>query len=162
MSRILFLLFSSLVFAQNTVEIQGYTNVNSFKCINEKVYVQKENTYDALQIKEINVKVEEFQCDSRKMTEQFREMMNAEKNPLIRIEIQSHSAKTNNKIQTVSNVTLNGNQKRYNLPVVFNGKTLKINQWMNIKHFDLVPPRILGGLVKVKDEVHVKVTLSDF
>ncbi|MDO5654641.1 MAG: YceI family protein [Flavobacteriaceae bacterium] len=160
MFRILFILFSTQLFSQGSVEIKGFTNINSFKCISKKVHLQKHNAPSDLPIKEIIVKINDFECDSKKMTQEFKEMMNADKNPDIKITVNSHNSTSNKQINTVSDVNMNGKTKRYNMPVVLNNNHYQITQWFNIHHFNLKPPRILGGLVKIKDEVQVTVNIN--
>ena len=160
--RILFLIFPVLVWSQNSIQIKGFTNINSFKCTNEKVYIQKESKPSDLQVKEINVRVDEFKCDTKKMTQEFQKMMNVKKYPMIRILFERLSPRQNDKLNAEIAVAINGKRNLYPIPISYKDNNLYINKWLIIQDFNLEPPTALGGLIKVKDEVLVEVRLSNY
>lgn len=157
-----FLFFLPFVLsAQNFVKITGYTNVNTFSCVNENVFVKfEEDAEQNLPFREVNVRVDDFKCDSKKMTEQFRDMMNFRKNPYIRINVESSVPHSYKKFHTQSKVRINGVEKYFSLPVAQSGRKISLEKRLSIADFRLIPPKVLGGIVKVKDQVDVKINIT--
>ena len=162
--KLLYLLFGFItIIAQaqeNFVQINGNTNVNSFRCVNNKfkaetgVYTFSEKT-----LPNIILKVNDFDCGNKMMTKDFQKILNSEKYPDMTIKF-IHFTKTQKSYNAVVEVRMMNQSKRYN--VEFNVENNKMIGRKNVKFsdFNITPPKKMGGMIVVKDDLNLIFSLS--
>ncbi|KFC20278.1 YceI family protein [Chryseobacterium sp. FH1] len=162
--KLLYLLFGFItIVAQaqdNFVQINGNTNVNSFRCVNNKfkaetgVYTFSEKT-----LPNIILKVNDFDCGNKMMTKDFQKILNSEKYPEMTIKFINFT-KTQKSYNAVVEVRMMNQSKRYN--VEFNVENNKMIGRKNVKFsdFNITPPKKMGGMIVVKDDLNLIFSLS--
>lgn len=161
--RILFFLLPALVFAQNKIEINGSTNVSSFKCVNNNPiitnYIKTSKASDVPQ--SILLYVKDFNCNNKKMTNDFRDMLDYKNHPTITISNSINNNQQLNKIiKSSTNIEMKGIKKAYDIELKQSSKGWDAKKSLKLSHFNLEPPRVLGGLIRVKDDVEVNIQLQ--
>lgn len=158
---LLLIIFSILVFAQkNSVEITGWTNVNTFKCINDyfkmpaSITASPEN-----QLPNIQLKVEDFDCKNKMMTSDFRKTLNAEKFPHLTIRFLEFKA-VSNRFSAIVEVKMMNVSKKYSIEFSEYNKSLVGNKRLKFSDFNIVPPKKMGGMIFVKDDVDLLFSLA--
>lgn len=156
--HILFLLFFGIWISaqENYVQINGSTNVNNFKCINNAFKTSGENLK---QLPNIALKVTDFDCKNRIMTSDFQKTLSAKEYPYLSIKFLSFNS-SNGVYQTQVEVKMMEKSKTYN--VTFSLEDGKLIGKRNVKFsdFDITPPRKMGGMVVVRDELNLVFALA--
>lgn len=162
--KLLYLLFGFItIIAQaqeNFVQINGNTNVSSFRCVNNKfkaetgVYTFSEKT-----LPNIILKVNDFDCGNKMMTKDFQKILNSEKYPDMTIKFINFT-KTQKSYNAVVEVRMMNQSKRYS--VEFNVENNKMIGRKNVKFsdFNITPPKKMGGMIVVKDDLNLIFSLS--
>lgn len=159
---ILLLFLSTQLSAQeNYIQILGSTNVNNFKCVN--------NTFQTLgglysssgrqQLPNIALKVVDFDCKNKIMTSDFQKTLSAKEYPYLSIKFLSLNS-NNGVYQTQVEVKMMKKSKTYN--IIFSLEDGKLIGKRNVKFsdFDIVPPKKMGGMIVVKDELNLVFALA--
>lgn len=164
-NKIIILLFSilpMLVYTQNnSVEINGWTNVNTFKCSNPNF---KKSTsiysFSGNQLPNINLQVQDFDCRNKMMTSDFRKTLNAEKYPVLTIKFLSFSKISQGRYSAVVEVKMMNANKKYTIEFTDDKEKLTGIKRLKFSDFKIVPPKKMGGMVYVKDEIDLRFSLA--
>lgn len=156
------LLFYAKGFAQkNNIEINGWTNINTFKCSNPKfknsgiVFSLTKN-----QLPNINVSVDDFDCKNKIMTADFRKVLQSDQYPNLTIRFLDFQKTHSNKFEAVVEVKMMTVSRKYNIEFAHYNKSLIGNKRLKFSEFKIVPPKKMGGMVYVKDELDLVFSLE--
>lgn len=154
--------------SKSEIVIHGESNVNSFQCdYNQKLIATEltvrhynKNNKTILDGATFLLKSKGFDCAHRMITNDLKEVLKAEKYPNIKIDI-IELKKVSNKVTAVSNITIAGEKKQYEIPVEINEETknVKGELKLNIKDFKLKSPKKILGLIKLNEEVTISFNL---
>jgi len=153
--------------------VEGRSNVNSFRCeVTE--YLQPDTLcfyrgdQQALTVKGgLTIQVRNFDCHQRYITGDLRKILKADESPMLKIDMLTlcHFNIADNKpIKGWVAIQMAGvtrkMQVNYTLQPADNG-TVQLNgtQQLQLPDFGLTPPRKLGGLVKVSEQINVSFRL---
>lgn len=145
-------------FAQkNTVEIQGSTNVNSFKCINQslpapKVTVQSNKNF---YLPDFKIPVDKFDCYNRIMTSNLKKTLKSDSFPYITIDFVSFTKNKNGKYGSWAEVKLMNRIKKYYFEFSLNNSQLTGSRIIKFSDFKIEPPKKMGGMIYVKDDINL-------
>lgn len=183
---ILFIVISSFGFRSNenngvwviektsSLAIDGSSNVNEFTC-SIREYLQCDtlwNTIDAgrkrmtFRKSKLNVEIRRFDCQHKYITADFRKMLMADTYPFLTIEfISLDELKTGGMVRGIVDIELAGRKKRMEIiySCALNGPknlTLKGEKIMKFTDFQLEPPRKLGGLIRINEDIKVHFNLN--
>jgi hypothetical protein len=158
----------------STLAIDGSSNVNQFTC-SIREYLSFDtlwNSSDAgrkrLLFREsrLNVDVRRFDCQHKFITADFRKMLQAGEYPFLTIEfISLEELKTGSVVKGVVDIILAGRKKRMEILYTCrqNGPAqvmLKGEKLMKFTDFQLEPPRKLGGLIRINEDIRVHFNLN--
>ena len=148
-------ILSMNVFAQkNQVEIKGWTNVNTFKCINED-FKNSNSLYSFTgnQLPNVNLNVEDFDCKNKMMTADFRKTLNSSKFPNLNIKFLEFKKSSSTRFLALVEVKMMNVSKKYTIEFSEYNKSLVGNKRLRFSDFNIVPPKKMGGMIYVKDEL---------
>lgn len=161
-SIVLFLLISSFGFAQkNGLEINGWTNVNTFKCSNTKfqnslsIYSFKGN-----QLPKVIFKLDDFDCRNKMMTSDFRKILQSDQYPNLTIRFVEFTKTSADRFIAVLEVKMMTVSKNYQVEFSMYKNNLVGTKRVRFSDFKIVPPKKMGGMVYVKDELDLFFSLS--
>lgn len=143
---------------ENFVKINGSTNINSFQCINSKLK-NEAYSFSEKNLPNIILKVTDFDCGNKMMTKDFQKVLNAEKYPEMTIKFLNFT-RNQKKYIAVVEVKMMNQSRKYN--VEFNLENNKMVGRKNVKFsdFNITPPKKMGGMVVVKDDLDLTFSLS--
>ncbi len=143
---------------ENYVQITGSTNVNNFKCINNSFQASGGNL-SGKQLPNIALKVTDFDCKNKVMTSDFQKTLSAKEYPYLSIKFISFN-NNNGVYNTMVEVKMMEKSKTYN--VTFSLENGKLIGKRNVKFsdFDIEPPKKMGGIIVVKDELNLVFALA--
>lgn len=159
---LLIILFSISVFAQkNGLEINGWTNINTFKCSNPK-FKNSSSVYSFTgnQLPNISVAVDDFDCRNKMMTADFRKVLQSDKYPNMIIKFLEFKKTASNKFEAVVEVKMMTVARKYNIEFSNYNNSLVGNKRLKFSDFKIVPPKKMGGMVYVKDELDLVFSLE--
>ncbi|WDT66951.1 hypothetical protein [Cloacibacterium sp. TD35] len=147
------------------VSINGTTNVNSFKCVNNSFHQAvplslNHSNDNKFAETSINLIVNDFDCRNRIMTHDFRDILHAEKYPFLNITFLSLDKKDHNSYKAFVQVKMMNKVKKYSLDLILKDSALVGNKTLRFSEFDIVPPKKFGGMVSVKDDLNLAVSLK--
>ena len=159
---LLLFFFSANTFAQkNGLEINGWTNINTFKCSNPKFKSSSSiYSFTGTQLPNINVSVEDFDCRHKMMTSDFRKVLQSDKYPNMTIKFLEFKKSTPNKFEAVVEVKMMTVARKYNIEFSNYNNSLVGNKRLKFSDFKIVPPKKMGGMVYVKDELDLVFSLE--
>lgn len=158
------------VLPTSSLTITGDTNINKFTCNFDTSYLKEPQLiHFSENNSEINftgavltLVTKGFDCGSKAINKDFHALIKSDQHPEIFLEM--------NKVKLISPtkgvarvcITIAGKQKFYDLPV--NIKKGKISEFkgkleLDIKDFDLEPPKKLFGIIVVKDDIQINFDL---
>lgn len=157
----------------SSLAIHGSSNINKFTCdVHE--YIKPDTLRcvpDAGSGKymfsnsTLCLDLERFDCHHKFITSDFRKMLKVNVHPNLVIRLVSLDEFTKeDDVKGVVEIELAGVSRR--IDIVFHGKTFGHNlvklegkKAMKFSDFDLLPPRKIGGLVKINQEINVQFNL---
>lgn len=158
-------LFSfSAVFSQiNNVVVNGKTNINTFKCVNEK-FNAASNAYsfEKGQLPFLQLEVNNFDCRNRIMTQDMRKTLKAEKYPMMYVKFLSFQKISDKQYTAKIEVKLTDKTKYYTTSFYPVGKTLVGREYVKFSDFGLKAPTKMGGMVVVNDVLNLVLTLNNY
>ena len=157
-----FLLTSLSAFAQqNGLEINGWTNINTFKCT-ESQFKNSPSVYSfsGMKLPNLIFKITNFDCGNRMMTADFRKTLQSDKFPNLTIKFLEFKKTSATKFQAVVEVKMMTVSRNYNIDFTYYKNSLVGNKRLKFSDFQIVPPRRMGGMVYVKDELDLVFSLS--
>lgn len=169
MKKIILLLLCLIGFyfnAQNVaaIKILGKTNVNNFKCINNNIYTKSsiilpKESDEKTSNSTVNLVVNDFSCENRMMTIEFRKTLNAERFPFLQLRFISISKKNSNIFTSNIEVKMMNSTKIYTIDFLANENFLIGKKTVKFSDFGISPPKKMGGLVVVKDDLDLQFSL---
>ncbi|MCY7409926.1 MAG: hypothetical protein LH473_06610 [Chitinophagales bacterium] len=162
------------------VSVVGSTNINEFSCFSEETYSKKtaalinNDDQQTIYFKNaiLNVSVKSLDCSNVVMNANLCRTLNAEKFPYITIELNNVKA-TDGKELKLSEwqhlqadviITLAGTERRNK--IFFSGKETQSGKYqfvgdhtLSLNDYHIESPTALFGIIKVKDNIKVKVDL---
>ncbi|MGC4128468.1 MAG: hypothetical protein QM564_02675 [Bergeyella sp.] len=143
---------------ENFVQINGSTNINNFKCINN-AFNLPEGTSLTGKLPAIALKVNDFDCHNKVMTKDFRETLHSDKYPNLDIKILKF-VKNQNAYSAQVEVLMMSKSRTYNVSFnLENGKYVG-KKMVKFSEFGIRPPKKMGGMIIVKDDLNLIFTLS--
>lgn len=162
--RLIYLLFVLISFSiqaqDNYVQINGSTNINRFQCVNTKFRADAGvYSFTDKNLPNIILKVIDFDCGNKVMTKEFQKILSAEKYPEMIIKFISFAKIQKNFIAVVE-VKIMNQSRKYN--VEFDVENNKLIGKKNVKFsdFKITPPKKMGGMVVVKDDLNLIFSLA--
>ena len=158
-----------VISSKSDLVIEGKSNVNRFKCFYSsndlidtlKVEYRRRKSIYFFENTSLNFINKRFDCGGKGINKDFHKLLRSKKFPSIKMKLNSFSY-TIKEDSVLVNVTykINGIPNNYYIPVKLEKKEshFKIsgNIKINIKDFDLDPPRKVLGIVKVRDSILIK------
>lgn len=156
------LIFSQLVTAQkNGVEINGWTNIGTFKCTNANFQNSGSiYSFTGTQLPNIPVKVTDFDCKNKIMTSDFRKTLHADKYPVLTIKFLNFNKLKANRFSALVEVKMMNVTRKYTIEFSEYHDSLVGNKRLKFSDFNIVPPKKMGGMVYVKDEIDLLFSLA--
>ncbi|OWK73954.1 hypothetical protein CBW16_00600 [Flavobacteriaceae bacterium JJC] len=155
-------IFPVLLFSQNNgVEITGWTNVSTFKCTNDNfknsgsIY-----SFSGNQLPNVQLQVNDFDCRNKMMTSDFRKTLNSEKYPVLTIKFLNFRKTTANRFSATVEVKMMTVTKKYAIEFSEYNNSLVGNKRLKFSDFNIIPPKKMGGIVYVKDEIDLFFSLA--
>lgn len=104
-----------------------------------------------------------FDCGSKGINRDFHDLLRTEQHPVIRLELNKIDLSSPNEGLAHVIITIAGKHRTYSVPVKI--KTEEIAEFkgklvVNIKHYDLEPPKKLFGMIVVKDNIEIEFDLQ--
>ncbi|MCQ4034978.1 YceI family protein [Kaistella montana] len=164
-NKIIILLFSIipiLLFSQNNgVVINGWTNVNTFKCANDN-FKNSGSIYSFTgnQLPNVQLQVTDFDCRNKMMTSDFRKILNAEKYPVLNIKFLDFDKAPANKFTALVEVKMMNVTRKYTIEFSKNNHSLVGNKRLKFSDFNIVPPKKMGGMIYVKNDIDLLFSLA--
>ena len=153
---VLLLSFGTLFIAQeNYVQINGSTNINNFKCVNNNF---RTPTFGK-KLPNIALSVRDFDCKNKVMTADFQKTLAAENHPYLNVKFISFT-KQQAAYSAQVEVKMMNKTKTYN--IIFNVEKGKLIGSTTVKFsdFNITPPKKMGGMVTVKDNLNLTFSLD--
>ena len=154
------------VLPSSQLSITGDTNINKFECIFNTSYLEKAQQVSYTRKDSImnfsgailTLNTQGFDCGNKGINQDFHDLIKSDQYPEILLELSNVTL--HSKTFGIANIciTMAGKQKFYKVPVnIQDGKTahFKGELELNIKDFNLEPPKKLFGIIKVKDEIEI-------
>jgi hypothetical protein len=149
---------------ENHISIHGSSNVNQFQLINHnpKIIRLSDGVGDKKHYQRIEVAVDEFTSENKRMRKDFLEMVNAKEYPHIIVAIEPRGLAECRKDKGLSdfktNITITGISNSYNVPCGVDscdssGYVLKGKLEVKLTDFGIDLPKKFFGIIKVDNEV---------
>ncbi|MFO7977404.1 MAG: YceI family protein [Bacteroidales bacterium] len=149
---------------ESHISIHGSSNVNQFQLINHnpRIVKRSDQGQEEERSQRIEIPVNEFQGDNKRMREDFLELVNASEYPLIIMTIEPRNLEECLKARGLSDfkteITMAGVTQHYIVPCGVDtcersGYVLRGSLEVELTDFGIDPPRKFFGLVKVNNEV---------
>lgn len=158
------------VLATTRLFIQGEANIKKFSCVfnphyfdgqKEVMYVKEKNT---IRFKNaiLNLRNEGFNCGNKAIDKDFHELLKTEESPKITLELTQITLLDDNKGEVQAFITIAGHTKEYTFPVDI--RSSPIDRFvgrlkLNIRDFNLEPPKKMMGLIVIKEEIEINFDL---
>ncbi len=165
--------------AESYVVIQGKTNVNAFQCRYEELFPGKIIDMNILFTDEcmvfdsttMNLETRKFDSGNRLMNNDFNELLKADDHPFIKVDIlcintpntQFRSVPVKNANMTTvvyARINIAGQENDYHIPVeILEDRQRRIYKGhlpLNIRDFNIEPPRKMMGMITVDENIFVR------
>ncbi len=159
---IVLLLFQLPVFGQkNGIEITGWTNVNSFKCSNLKIAgTASVYSFTGNQLPNLIFKLDDFDCQNKMMTADLRKILQSDRYPTLHIRFLEFKQSSAGKFDGLVEVKMMTISRRYAVQFTVQDKSLVGNKKLKFSDFKIVPPKKMGGMVYVRDELDLLFSIA--
>ncbi|MDO5972472.1 YceI family protein [Flavivirga aquimarina] len=164
---------SVVITPSSQLVIKGKTNVNSFKCqynilkLNKPIPVFFKRHKAKIIFNKTTLVLEnaDFDCGGRGINTDFQELLKSETHPQIRIKLKeiSKDLKDENLVNALLDLELAGVTKSYVIPVELEGEDILVVKGvlcLNIRDFNLEPPKKALGLIVVEDLIEINFQLK--
>ena len=153
---------------QSEVIIKGKSNVNTFTCTYDNSFLESEVNVNYIQRSsktflegaKIKIKSNGFDCAHRMITRDFKSLLQTDKYDFIVIDVKEIDKKNENLLAKVT-IEIAGVVKGFSFPIQFDEKLNNVKGSLNvdIKEFNLKPPKKALGIVKVNENVTINFDL---
>ncbi len=158
---LLLFLFITISAQNNGLEINGWTNVNTFKCsIPNFKNSNSVISINGNKIPNISLLIEDFDCRNKMMTTDFRKVLKSEKYPHLDIKFLEFTKTNSNKFEAVVEVKMMTVARKYNIDFSYYNNRLVGNKRVKFSDFKIIPPKKMGGIIYVKDELDLVFSLD--
>lgn len=159
------------ILPQSKLKITGDTNIKKFECVFDMGYLQKENqvryfaddpTHIRFKNAILSLNTNGFDCGSGPINKDFQKLIQSDKHPHILLELLEIRIQKPGSANAVVNITIAGVRKEHTFPVEFTeGAVSNISGilMLDIKDFNLEPPKKLFGMIVVKDDIEINFNL---
>ncbi len=155
LSLILILLAISASGQENYIQINGNTNINSFKCINTAFKPSNIGfSLNSKQLPNLSLKVDDFDCRNKVMTADFKKTLSADDHPYLNIKFLNID-KNKNIYNSTIEVRMMNKSKTYNIILNLENGKLIGKRTVKFSDFNIKPPKKMGGMVVVKDDLNL-------
>lgn len=144
---------------ENFIQIIGNTNINSFKCINDSFKNNEKYQLSNSQLPYINLKVNDFDCHNKTMTNDFQKTLSSDKFPNLIIRFLKVT-KDNNGYNAQIQVGMMDKTKTYQVNFTNEKEKLIGKKQVRFSDFGIKPPKKMGGMIVVKDELNLLFSLA--
>ncbi|WP_436517886.1 hypothetical protein [Ekhidna sp. To15] len=164
----------------SNIAIHGKTNINKFQCkmvqpaLNDSIVVSNIWSNQKLEFKGLILKyrVDQFECGIGAMNNDFQELLKADEEPHLYLQLNSISLRPNNNafeeldVDAEVEILLAGVRKKV---MISGGKvlnhssaqlTLKGDKALLITDFNIEPPTKMFGMIKVTDDISIQFEIS--
>ena len=158
------LLYGVFLLSQNNnVVVNGKTNINTFKCVNEK-FNQQSNSYSFSknQLPYLQLEVNNFDCRNRIMTNDLRKTLQAEKYPKMFVKFVSFKKVSNQQYNARIEVKRTAQIKYYDTTFYPVNNAFVGREYVRFSDFGLKAPTKMGGMVQVEDRLDLILTLNNY
>ncbi|SMD36864.1 hypothetical protein SAMN04488029_3109 [Reichenbachiella faecimaris] len=159
---------SQYLIRQEQIIIHGSTNINRFECkldLNEvidtfQVEVIEFNGNFNFSGLTLNIPIDDFACNNRIMTAEFRELLRSEVHPYLNLNIEQAEHIDRNKLRMVADLTVSDTRNNELIQDCFidvSGKELVLGGMHRVylESYNLEPPRKFLGAVVVRNELDI-------
>lgn len=155
-------LFSVNLFAQNNgLEINGWTNINTFKCSNTKFQSPSSiYSFTGKNLPNLIFKMDDFDCRNKMMTSDFRKILQSDKYPNLTIKFIEFTKTSSDRFNAILEVKMMTVSRKYQIEFSMYNNNLVGNKRVRFSDFKIIPPKKMGGMVYVKDELDLFFSLS--
>lgn len=140
----------------NYIQINGTTNVNSFKCTNASF---RNDNFSGSQLPDISLKVNDFDCQNRMMTKDFQKTLESEKYPNLSIKFVKIT-KSQNGYSAQIQVMMMDKSRTYQIAFSEQKEKWTGKKQVRFSDFDIKPPKKMGGMIVVRDELDLIFSLT--
>jgi len=160
---------ANLIFSpKSSLVINGKSNVNTFTCsynskkLNDTLMIQYRRKGNQYFFDNANIELNnrEFDCGGKAINRDFHKLLKTKDQPSIKMRlIKVDFFENKDSIHANIEYEINNISKRYLVPIKYSKKLNQIHisgqKKLNIKDFDLKPPKKLLGIIKVKENISV-------
>lgn len=145
---------------ENYIQINGSTNINTFKCTNNTFRTPGGNfMISENNLPNIALKVDDFDCRNRMMTSDFQKTLSAEEHPYLTIKFLSLD-KSKTAYNAQIEVKMINRSKIYNITLCLENGKFTGKRSVKFSDFNIIPPKKMGGMIVVKDDLNLVFALS--
>ncbi|UJH90837.1 YceI family protein [Antarcticibacterium sp. 1MA-6-2] len=154
------------------LKITGDTNISKFKCDFNTARLERTSSVE-YKVHENHIKFsnatlklenEGFDCGNKAINKDFHSLLKTDKYPQISLELTEIHLYKEKSGKAYVTITIAGNKKDYTLPVEISKKASAANYAgtlkLDIRDFDLEPPKKMFGLIVIKDEIEIDFNLA--
>lgn len=158
------------ILSESKLNITGDTNISPFTCVFDTGYLKKAQNINYsgnrsnLKFKDavLTLDTKGFDCGNRRINKDFHELIKSDRYPKIYLELKEIKMQPKDVAVAKALITIAGIQQEYDLPVtIVEGKvahyTGKLK--LDIRDFNLEPPKKLFGMIVVKDDIEINFNL---
>ncbi len=152
-----------LIVKEKVITVEGQTSLGSFKCdylnqgFKDTLFINSSKVQKPIVF---DIPVHEFGCGNFLLNKDFRKTIKADEFPHAKVTVSNLKTKGKNYTCDVI-VNIVGKRLEYKSLELTNGSSrLKGNIILNFDELDLVPPKKLGGLIKVEEQLALEIKLG--
>lgn len=154
----------------SNLTIIGDSNIAKFQCEFDTSYLEKSQVIQYSESENqirfsqavLTLNNKGFDCGSRGINKDFHDLLRTSKHPRILLEMSRIELSGNDEGVATVNITIAGIQNTYKVPVVIKNGIIseyKGSLTLDIKDYDLQPPKKLFGMIVVKDDIEINFDL---
>lgn len=158
------------ILPESRLTITGDTNIKDFTCVfdtsclDEQEEVRYTRSGSSLKFENTILRLESsgFDCGNKAINKDFHQLIKSSQYPEILLELKEVNIQRPDLALATVLISIAGKEKEYQLPVELsepNAQAIKGALDLDIKDFDLSPPKKLFGLIVVKDDIKINFDL---
>lgn len=144
--------------------IAGSTNVNHFACVFDINQITKARTISFMEDEgqlifkdlELHLLTEAFDCGNKKMNSDFQDLLVSKTHPEIVIIVNRAQIISEEFLKAFISLEIAGITRHYEMPVQLQKNKFKGKLRINIRDFQLEPPKKALGLIEVEEMIEVQ------
>jgi hypothetical protein len=157
-------LSASYCFSQvNNVVVNGTTNINTFKCVNDKFNPASDSySFKKNQLPHLQLSVNDFDCNNRIMTNDLRKTLKADQFPVMSVKFLTFIKVSEQQYRAYIEVKLVGKTRYYTTDFHPIENSFVGREYVKFSDFGITPPTKMGGLIVVHDDLDLLLTLKNY